>query len=345
MKNVVFILLVCANLSSLALAAPDGKVLYQQHCASCHQLEGKGGVGVPLSLKGFLQSASDDYLFKTIRNGRPGRVMPAFQTLSDAQVLAIVSYIRSWSDKPAPVYDTDAVTGDVHTGKKLFAEHCAACHGADARGGKGTGVTLSRPRDLPIIAPSLANPGFLASASDKMIKHTLIKGREGTPMKSFIDQGLSEKQINDIVAYIRSLEKTIQRVEEASEPDAYLKYEVTGTIQETLSAIRQAVIGANFRIIREQPFEQGYVEAGKEDPGKVILYFCNFNMLNRAMAIDPRVGLFLPCRVTLIENQGKVQIITVNPEAISKAFNNDELNKICQEMTALYEEILGEASL
>lgn len=344
MKKLIIILFYfCAF--SFVHAAPNGKQLYQQYCASCHQLDGKGGVGMPLSLAGFLDTASNDYLFKTIRHGRPGRVMPAFDTLSDAQVSSIVSYIRSWSEKPAPVFDRTQVKGNAITGRQLYVEHCARCHGENAQGGKGTGVTLSRPRDLPIIAPSLANPGFLASVSDAMIKHTLVNGRAGTPMTSFIEQGMSESQINDVVAYIRSLEKQpVTAIKNADIP-AYLSYEMSGDIQQAVDALKIAVAGANFRIIREQPFEQGYVEAGKESSKKVILFFCNFNMLSKALAIDPRVGLFLPCRVTLVENNGSVQLITVNPESISHSFNNDELNKICEEMSALYRGILEEATL
>jgi cytochrome c oxidase cbb3-type subunit 3 len=46
-------------------------------------------------------------------------------------------------------------------------------------------VTFSRRRDLPFIAPTLNNAGFLATASDDMIRHTLRHGREGTPMRYF----------------------------------------------------------------------------------------------------------------------------------------------------------------
>ena len=45
---------------------------------------------------------------------------------------------------------------------------------AGSGGGKGTGVTFSRKRDLPVIAPALNNVGFLASASDNMIKDTIM---------------------------------------------------------------------------------------------------------------------------------------------------------------------------
>ena len=78
-----------------APAAHDGARLYAQHCAACHGAQGKGGVGVPLALPDFLAQANDNYLRQTIRLGRPGRVMPAFAQLSDAEVNAIVGYLRA----------------------------------------------------------------------------------------------------------------------------------------------------------------------------------------------------------------------------------------------------------
>ncbi|MEJ2053305.1 MAG: DUF302 domain-containing protein, partial [Calditrichaceae bacterium] len=74
-------------------------------------------------------------------------------------------------------------------------------------------------------------------------------------------------------------------------------------------------------------------------------YFCNFNMLNEALAIDPRVGLFLPCRVTVVEHHGKVQVMSINPKTLSHLFNNQELDQICGRMETLYQDILEEATL
>ena len=165
----IFLLLLAGQIS----AAPDGRQLYVAHCSACHGDQGHGGVGVPLSLPSFLDSVDDRFLAVTIRQGRPGRVMPSFPKLSDAQIVALVGYIRSWSDKPAPRYSPVPVKGDVKNGSLLYAKHCASCHGENGEGGTGTGVTFSRRRDLPIIAPALNNSGFLAAASDEMIRQTL----------------------------------------------------------------------------------------------------------------------------------------------------------------------------
>lgn len=341
-----FLLFAILFQSSAVMAAIDGGELYTRYCMACHGDDGNGGVGVPLAMPGFLNHVTDDYLFKTIRNGRQGRVMPAFAELSDAQVNALVKHIRSWSKQPAPKINDKVVTGNAENGGKLFKENCAACHGANGEGGKGTGVTFSRPRDLPIIAPGLNNRGFLAAATDGMIKETLMTGREGTPMISFLQKGLNENQIDDIVAYVRSFEKSLPKPETTEEiiPEV-LVAESPYTYEETVAAVQKAVIGANFRMIRVQPFEEGFVEAKKEDPRKTILYFCNFGMLNEAMAIDPRVGLFLPCRVTVVEQAGKVKLLTINPHAVSVKFNNRELDRICDQMTQMYKSILEEATL
>ncbi len=50
-----------------------------------------------------------------------------------------------------------------------------------------------------MIAPALDNPGFQKSVSDAMLKATLLRGREGTPMPSIEALGLKEKDADDLV--------------------------------------------------------------------------------------------------------------------------------------------------
>jgi len=90
-------------------ASPDGKALYTEHCAVCHQSDLRGVpnlqpslvdspivTGPPAaSIAVTLQGASGSY----------GNAMPGFAYLSDAQVAAILSYVRTdppHAAKPAP---------------------------------------------------------------------------------------------------------------------------------------------------------------------------------------------------------------------------------------------------
>lgn len=327
-------------------AAPQGAELYAQNCAVCHGADGRGGVGVPLALPSFLPSVSDDYLIGTIRHGRPGRVMPSFSQLSDAEVKAIVAHLRSWMPPDSRVVQlsTRPVQGDAARGKALFAERCAGCHGTHGEGGHGTGVTFSRPRDLPIIAPALNNPGFLAAATDQMIKTTLMNGRDGTPMVSFLAQGLKERDIDDIVSYVRSFAQG-PGWQPGNDDTPVLELDSPYTLAETVEAVKRAAVGKNFRIIREQSLENGLYSEAEETKEAHIVYFCNFNFINQALALDPRVGLFMPCRITVVERAGQVKMMSINPKYLSRLFNNAELDKPCEEMYQVYVGIMEEAAL
>lgn len=328
-------------------AAPDGAKLYAQNCAACHGERGDGGIGTPLSLPSFQSTVDDLYLQRTIRLGRPGRVMPAFAQLKDAEVEAIIKHLRSWHTGKTPRFNAKPVRGDAQRGKTLYQQHCAACHGQRGEGGHGTGVTLSRPRDFPIIPPALHNPGFLASASDALIKHTLVTGRAGTPMVAFGKKGLKDRDLNDIVAFVRSLEKQAPAASAnvLATDAAIISMDSPYDLKTTIENVRKAASSNNFVLIREQALNAGLAPEDKEDPKQHIIYFCNFGMLNQALATDPRVGLFLPCRITVVEREGKVRMLAVNPKRLSRIFNNSELNEMCDQITKMYTAIMEEASL
>lgn len=327
-------------------AAYDGARLYAANCAACHGSNGTGGVGVPLALPDFLAQSNDDYLRKTIRLGRPGRVMPAFTKLSDAEVNAIVRHVRSWQTAAtAPVPRVGH--GNAGNGARLYAAHCASCHGAHGEGGHGTGVTFSRPRDLPVLPPALNNPGFLAAAPDAMIKAVLEHGRANTPMASFRKAGLSDRNLDDLVAHVRSFAKTGTGADArpAKDEPAVLTRISDNSMKDTLDRLKGAISGANMTLIRVAPFDEGIAAKGRENPRRMIVDACDFTLVNQALSIDPRIGLFLPCRMTLVEEAGKVRVMTINPKRLSALFNNAELDELCKKMYDVYVDILEESTL
>lgn len=336
----------CQEPSSDGAALANGAQLYSQHCAACHGDNGGGGVGVPLNLPAFQYGVSDEFLKVTIQRGRPGRVMPAFSELSEAEVDALVDHLRSWAPGRPVIPANGHIDGNPQRGKALYAKHCASCHGSKGEGGEGTGVTFSRPRDLPIIAPALNNDGFLAAASDQLIKAAVVNGREGTPMTSFREQGLSDTQINDIVSYVRSFENQPDPNPVGSPDDEPLTiaHDSPYSVEETVKALERAAVGRNFRIIRTQTLEDGLFPGPEQNPNQVIVYFCNFDLVNRALAIDPRIGLFLPCRVTVVEQEDGVKVMSINPKRLAYLFNNAELNRLCDEMVKTYSNIIEEAT-
>lgn len=342
MRMSVFITLL---LLPLVLKAVDGSALYQHNCAVCHGVDGQGGVGVPLALATFQAQSSDSYLALSIRLGRPGRIMPAFNQLADAEINALIKHLRSWQPtiKP-PLYDATPINADAAKGKLVFTQYCSRCHGINAVGGKGTGVRFSRDHDLPIMPPALNNSGFLAAASDHMLRKIITEGRTATPMPAAASLGVSAAQIDDIVSYLRSLQPT-PVASDNTEPAA-LVMASPYSYAETIAKVKAAAVGMNFRLIRDQQLDSGLVPEGSESKRQMMIYFCNFKFLYDALAIDPRVGLFLPCRVTVIETtDGTVKVMSINPKRLSHLFNNNELDQACEAMYKLYQSILEEATL
>lgn len=90
---------------------PDGKALYQQHCAACHQPDGTGLTGAFPSLVGspIVNNTDVDLYVKIILQGYDARsefgVMPGFaEQLTDEEITAIINYERSsWGNKAEPI--------------------------------------------------------------------------------------------------------------------------------------------------------------------------------------------------------------------------------------------------
>jgi cbb3-type cytochrome c oxidase subunit III len=79
--------------------------LYADNCASCHGPEGEGNEGPALANRVFLETATDSYMFETIRSGRSGTSMPAFgepstlrPLLTDDEIESVVARIRGWEE-------------------------------------------------------------------------------------------------------------------------------------------------------------------------------------------------------------------------------------------------------
>lgn len=87
----------------------EGEVLYQQHCANCHQTDGAGlgRVYPPLNKSDFMQENLNEVIC-LIKNGKQGEIlvngvmynqpMAGIPSLTDLEIAEITTYIyNSWS--------------------------------------------------------------------------------------------------------------------------------------------------------------------------------------------------------------------------------------------------------
>ena len=83
--------------------ARSGEALWSLNCASCHGLNGEGGIAPALNSEQFLTSSTDDQFQLLVSVGIPGTQMNAYSQdfggpLTSEQIKALAIYVRSWED-------------------------------------------------------------------------------------------------------------------------------------------------------------------------------------------------------------------------------------------------------
>ena len=98
-----------------AAPAPDGQALYMARCSACHQANGQGAAGVFPPLAGSEWVLGPErVLVAALLHGISGEIevrgakyqgaMPSFAALSDAEIAAVATYIRSaWGNAASAV--------------------------------------------------------------------------------------------------------------------------------------------------------------------------------------------------------------------------------------------------
>ena len=110
--------------ASTAFAAADGKAVYTKNCSSCHQATGQGLTGTfPPLAKNDVVTGDPNKVIHILLNGLNGPIkvngtsynnaMPPWKgTLSNAEIAAVITYIRSsWGNKASAVTEADVAKG------------------------------------------------------------------------------------------------------------------------------------------------------------------------------------------------------------------------------------------
>ena len=122
-----------------AEAITAGMGAYRVRCADCHGMDARGIRGPDIT-QVRARGRSDSRLFATIRNGVPSTEMPAFPAprTSDLDIWRILAYLKTLAASAPGV-----PVGDASAGQGLFATNCTSCHRVGDRGGH-LGPDLSR---------------------------------------------------------------------------------------------------------------------------------------------------------------------------------------------------------
>ena len=104
--------------------------------------------------------------------------------------------------------------GDVEAGREKFQAFCASCHGPEGKGDGPTGKALAAagqpaPRDFSKGEFKLDTDGDGKTGTDADLKNVITKGAMaygGSAMMAPV-AGLSDQDLDNLVAFIRSLKE------------------------------------------------------------------------------------------------------------------------------------------
>ncbi|MFN0121522.1 MAG: PQQ-dependent dehydrogenase, methanol/ethanol family [Blastocatellia bacterium] len=218
-------------------AIEAGKRSYDTLCAGCHGSKGDGGRGPAVNKGTFRRGNEDGQIFDVIKNGVSGTAMPAMG-LSDDECWQIVSFLRSMGGDA-----NEKVKGNVAAGQQVFKTSCAGCHMVNGQGsryapdlstignikaaelrnrilkpGSGEGYTPSfvevKTKDGKTIRGLRRNEDsyslqlFSRDETFHLLRKKNLAGIKYTDksiMPADYGKRLNETQLDDLVAYLKSL--------------------------------------------------------------------------------------------------------------------------------------------
>ena len=271
-------------------ASEKGKEVYEQSCAHCHGIEGRGDGSAAENLlpkprdftRGLYKIRStaagelptDQDLFDIITEGMPGSSMPPWETALNANDRwEVVAYIKTFYDgfkdaetPPAQINLSGKISyseQSLETGKALYTElGCVECHGNVGRGDGTSAPTLTDEWGFQTWPANLAQGWtFRGGADVEDIFKRFIGGIAGSPMPAFEGDsfpgfGLTAEESGRMIELDNKDEMTEAEEEESAQ--LYEKYDAAVDIAlnlaegTELTATEKQIYDAAMKVVYEK---------------------------------------------------------------------------------------------
>lgn len=122
----------------------------------------------------------------------------------------------------------------------------------------------------------------------------------------------------------------------------YLNKTTTYSFAEAEQKIREALKNKGFGILTEIDLQATLkAKIDKDIQPYKILGACNPNFAYQALQQEEKIGIMLPCNVTIIENKdGTVDVSIMNPVAAFEVMNNKAVEPFAKEVKSILEAAL-----
>jgi mono/diheme cytochrome c family protein len=224
-----------------------GKVVYLQHCAACHGVNGDGAGPASVWLfprpRNFSAGLfkikttpgtalpTDEDLFGTVTRGMPGSSMPSFTYLSEGErrdAVQYIKYLAAYTDAagkrinrfeeagnkgllagPIQVPPEPPVTvQSLAEGARLFSKlNCVLCHGETGAGDGPNAPSLKDTQGLYLPPRDFNTGAFRGGHTGRDLFTRIAIGLAGTPMVAFDNKVMTDQERWSLVHFIQSLRR------------------------------------------------------------------------------------------------------------------------------------------
>lgn len=114
-----------------------------------------------------------------------------------------------------------------------------------------------------------------------------------------------------------------------------LSIDLVQPFDEVVPQVKQALAANGFGIVSEIDMQKTLKEKiGVEIEPQLILGACNPRFANRALQVEPSIGLLLPCNV-VVRHTGEVTVVeAINPETLVTLTENPAMVALAHDVTA-----------
>ena len=121
--------------------------------------------------------------------------------------------------------------------------------------------------------------------------------------------------------------------------------EVTGTIEQVVSRIEEAVVANQFGVLGIHDLKQKMNAKGLDfGPECRVLEVCNPQKAKTVLEADMSISNALPCRISVYEQGGAVKVSTLKPTQLLALFGRPELESVAQEVEETLIDIIDAVS-
>jgi uncharacterized protein (DUF302 family) len=113
--------------------------------------------------------------------------------------------------------------------------------------------------------------------------------------------------------------------------------------EETVAAVEAAAARRSFRTLHIHRVDQTLAEKGFSIPPYSIIEVCNASYAYQVITKHPPVGMMLPCRIVVYEQEGHTVVMLMKPTLIAAMMPDQDFGSIPQDVEKTLMEVVDEA--